>query len=240
MVEGVTLVNRAVHDKLPVDKILYTPDLLANDLGVALLKNAVAANFAPFMLSSGIMGTITSTRPVPAVVASVWMNYRNVSNFHLSAESMLLIADSITNPDNLGMVLRTAEAAAVECVVFIGEGANPYHKNCVRAARGAVGRISLAFCESPEDYFRELISAGFEILGATAKANKSLYDLELTTPVAIVVGNENEGIRREILQRCTNLVKIPMAPGQSSLNVAVAAGIILYEHARRQQLQAIN
>ena len=240
VVEGVTLVDRAVHDRLPVDKILYTPDLLANERGVALLNNSAAAKFAPFMLSAGLMGTITSTRPVPAVIASVWMNYQNAADLHLPAESTLLIADSVTNPDNLGMVLRTAEAAAVDSVVFIGEGANPFHKNCVRAARGAVGRSSLAFCESPEDYFPQLISAEFEILGATAKANTSLYDLELSTPLAIVVGNENEGIREEILQLCTNLVKIPMAPGQSSLNVAVAAGIILFEHARCQQFQAVN
>jgi TrmH family RNA methyltransferase len=74
-----------------------------------------------------------------------------------------------------------------------------------------------------------LIAAGFEILGATARANKNLYDFELAAPLALVVGNENEGIREEILELCTNLVKIPMAPGQSSLNVAVATGIILYE-----------
>ena len=237
MVEGVTLVDRAVHDGLPIDRILYTPDLLSNDRGIALLETAVAANFALHRVSSGLLGTVSSTRPVPAVIASVCMNCQHVSNLHLSDASTLLIADSITNPDNLGMVLRTAEAAAVDCVVFIGEGASPYHKNCVRAARGAVGRSSMAFCESPEDYFPELISAEFEILGATAKANKSLYDLELNTPLAIVVGNENAGIRGEILRLCTNLVRIPMAPGQSSLNVAVASGIILFELARHRRLR---
>jgi TrmH family RNA methyltransferase len=164
------------------------------------------------------------------------MNYQNAVDLDLSAGSALLIADSIANPDNLGMVLRTAEAAAVDSVVFIGEGASPFHKNCVRAARGAVGRSSLAYCESPEVYFRQLIAAGFEILGATARANKNLYDFELAAPLALVVGNENEGIREEILELCTNLVKIPMAPGQSSLNVAVATGIILYELARHRGL----
>ena len=237
MVEGLTLVERAVHDKLPVDRILYTPDLLANDQGPAFLDRAVVANFVAYEVSSGLMGTISTTRPVPAVIASVRMNYQNAVDLDLSAGSALLIADSIANPDNLGMVLRTAEAAAVDSVVFIGEGASPFHKNCVRAARGAVGRSSLAYCESPEVYFRQLIAAGFEILGATARANKNLYDFELAAPLALVVGNENEGIREEILELCTNLVKIPMAPGQSSLNVAVATGIILYELACHRGLR---
>lgn len=237
VMEGVTLVERAVQDRLPVDTILYTPDLLAGDRGVELLNSAVNAEFVLFQVSAGLMGTITSTRPVPSVVASVQMDYRDIANTQFSAGSTFLFADSITNPDNLGMVLRTAEAAAVDSVVFIGEGADPFHKNCVRAARGAVGRSSLAYCESPEIYFPELISAGFEILGATARANKNLYELELATPLAVVVGNENEGIRDEILQLCTNLVKIPMAPGQSSLNVAVAAGIILFEIARSQRVR---
>ena len=238
VVEGLTLVERAVHDKLPVDRILYTPHLLANDQGTTLLNKAVVANFVVFEVSSGLMGTISTTRPVPAVIASVRMNYQNAADIDLSDGSAILIADSIANPDNLGMVLRTAEAAAVDSVVFIGEGANPFHKNCVRAARGAVGRSTLAHCESPEVYFCQLITAGFEILGATAGASKSVYDFELATPLALVVGNENEGIREEILELCTNLVKIPMAPGQSSLNVAVATGIILYELARRRGLHA--
>ena len=240
MIEGVTLVERAVHDRLPVDTVLYTPDLLPVDRGIAILNRAVNAEFVTFEVSSGLMGTITSTRPVPTVIASVRMDYQNTANLRFSAGSTFLFADSITNPDNLGMVLRTAEAAAVDSIVFIGEGASPFHKNCVRAARGAVGRGSLVYCESPETYFPELISAGFEILGATARANKNLYDLELATPLAVVVGNENEGIRDEILQLCTNLVKIPMAPGQSSLNVAVAAGIILFEIARRRRLRGEN
>lgn len=234
VVEGLTLVERALNDKLPVDRILYTPDLFANEQGSALLNKAVVANFVLFEVSPGLMGAISSTRPVPPVIASVRMNYQNAADLDLSAGSVLLIADSIANPDNLGMVLRTTEAAAVDSVVFIGEGASPFHKNCVRAARGAVGRNSLAYCESPEVYFPRLIAADFDILGATARANKSLYDLELATPLALVVGNENEGIREEILELCTNLVKIPMVPGQSSLNVAVATGIILYELVRRR------
>ena len=234
VVEGLTLVTRAVHDGLPVEKILYTPDLLANDEGVALMNQASVENLSFYQVSSGLMGTITTTRPVPSVISSVWMNYQNAADFQLSAETVLLIADSIANPDNLGMVFRTAEAAGVNGALLIGEGASPFHKNCVRAARGAVGRISLLYCESPKVYFHQLIAAGFEVLGATARASKGLYDFELMPPLAFVVGNENEGIRKELLALCTDLVKIPMAPGQSSLNVGVATGILLYEVVRRQ------
>jgi TrmH family RNA methyltransferase len=237
VVEGLTLIQRAVNDGLPVETILYTWDLLAGSEGVNFLNHAREEGLSYYQLSGGLMGILTTSRPLPPVIASVWTDYRDARRFHLTAESVLLIADSVSSPDNLGMVLRTADAAGVEGVVIIGDGASPFHKNCIRAARGAVGRIPLLYCENPEDYVRELVAAGFTVIGATARASRELYHFELKPPVAFVVGSEGEGIREKVLSLCTNRVRIPMAPGQSSLNVGVAAGILLYEWVRSVYVQ---
>jgi TrmH family RNA methyltransferase len=276
-VEGETLIRRALADGLPVTGMLHTSELAGGPEGRAMLDEAAAASVPYSRISKSQMGTVTTTRPVPAAVASVWMDYPDASQIHLTPASVLLITDGVASPDNLGMVLRTADAAGVDAVLIGGEGASsplkkndlgeanrprpiscgtgapacdnlsqpraavphiqqaasPFHRNCVRAARGAVGRIPLFHCRDLEAELRALLAAGFEVLGASARGEEDLFGLpSLGPPLAFVVGNETEGVRRAVLDLCTRRVRIPMAPGQSSLNVAVATGILLYELVR--------
>lgn len=241
VVEGPLMVERAVADGLPVEAILYTAALVATSDGKSLLKQASMENLSCYQVSDGVMGSVTTTRPVPSVVASVHLNYRyfllesGELNFHWSPDCTVLIAENIGNPDNLGMTLRTADAAGVSAVLLSDEGASPFHKNCIRASRGAVGRIPLFYAPTADRAIEALRAAGWTVLGATAKTEKQLYTMEFRLPTAIVVGNEHLGISEQTRQRCTDLVRIPMAQGQSSLNVGVAAGVLLYELARQKR-----
>ena len=232
-IEEPLLVRRALADGLPVLGLLYTEELLAQPDGPAILKQAAGEHVAYQRVSKGIMGTVTATRPLPWVVAAVHVDVRDAAQLHCSSRAVLLIADCVANPANLGMILRTADAAGVEAVVLLGtDSASPFHKHCVRAARGAMGRLPLYTCADPPGFFQRLRTAGFALVGATVEASEDVYRLALRPPVALVVGNESVGIRPAILAACTDQVRIPMAPGQSSLNVGVAAGVLLYELVR--------
>ena len=232
-IEEPLLVRRALADGLPILGLLYTEELLTQPEGPALLEQAEGEHVAHQRVSKGIMGTVTATRPLPWVVAAVHVDVRDAAQLHCSSRAALLIADCVANPANLGMILRTADAAGVEAVVLLGaDSASPFHKHCVRAARGAMGRLPLYTCADPPGFFHRLKRAGFALVGATVEASADLYSLALRPPVALVVGNESAGIRSAILAACTDRVRIPMAPGQSSLNVGVAAGVLLYELVR--------
>jgi tRNA G18 (ribose-2'-O)-methylase SpoU len=234
VVEGVLLTQRALDDGLPVETILYTPGLLRALEGVGLLSAARQAGVAHALVTEGLMGKVTTTRPVPAVAAAVCAGLRDANTFQVHRGTTLLIAENILNPDNLGMILRTADAAGAEGVIVAGEKSDPFHKNCVRAARGAVGRIPLLACRSLEPYLFRLQTAGMVIAGAALAAERELYRCLLEPPVAVVVGNEQTGISAPVLAACTLRVRIPMAPGQDSLNVGVAAGLMLYEVLRQK------
>ena len=232
-IEEPLLVQRALADGLPMMGLLYTEELLGQPEGPALLERAAGEHVAHQRISKGIMGTVTATRPLPWVVAAVHVDVRDAAHLHCSSRAVLLVADRVANPANLGMILRTADAAGVEGVVLLGaDSASPFHKHCVRAARGAMGRLPLYTCNDPPGFFHQLKAAGFALVGATVQASADVYSLALRPPVALVVGNESAGIRPAILAACTDRVRIPMAPGQSSLNVGVAAGVLLYELVR--------
>lgn len=242
IIEGHLIVERAVADGFPIKTILYTPGFVATPEGKALLTRAVSENLSVYQVNDGVMGSITTTRPVPSIIASVHLNYLNFLstsgclNFHFSPRCTLLIAEDIGNPDNLGMTLRTADAAGVSAVLLSGGGASPFHKNCIRASRGAVGRLPLFRTSDICDAIKALSVAGWQVLGATASARNQLHAMEFTLPTAIVVGNENTGLSADARDCCTELVRIPMASGQSSLNVGVAAGILLYEGTRQHRI----
>ena len=242
LIEGHLIVERAVADGLPIKTLLYTTGFLATPEGKALLTHAIAENLSAYQVNDGVMGSVTTTRPIPPIAASVHLSYPNFLsasrdlNFHFSPRCVLLIAENVGNPDNLGMTLRTADAAGVSGVLLSDDGANPFHKNCIRASRGAVGRLPLFHAPSISEAIEVLRASGWYVLGATASAECQLYTTEFDPPTAIVIGNENTGLSDEARQSCTELIRIPMASGQSSLNVGVAAGVLLYELTRRYRI----
>ncbi len=242
VVEGDLMVERAVDDGLPIDGVLYTTALLATSEGKNLLKRAFADNLSCYHVSDGVMGSISTTRPIPSVMAAVHFQFQQFlsasgePNFHFSPGCTMLIAENVANPDNLGMTLRTADAAGVSAILLSSVGASPFHKNCVRASRGAVGRVPLYNAKDIGAAIEALRASGWNVFGGTGSAEKELYTTAFSRPTAIVVGNENTGLSIEARQHCTELVRIPMASGQSSLNVGVAAGVLLYELARQQRI----
>lgn len=232
--EGITLVRRAIDDGLPVDSLVHGAELVSAGEGPALLSEARRAGIPCYRASDGLMGTLTATRPVPPAIAAVHLALRDASTLPQSAAPVVLVAEGLQNPDNLGMVLRTADAAGAEAVVVAGSSVDPLHRNCVRAARGAVGRIPVFTCEDPVAWLGDLRSRGFHVAGATGQGETSLYESSMRSPAVVVVGNEESGISPPVLRACSERVRIPMAPGQDSLNVGVAAGILLYELVRRE------
>ncbi|MGH3218828.1 MAG: TrmH family RNA methyltransferase, partial [Streptosporangiaceae bacterium] len=231
--EGPTIVRRALQDRLPVEAVLCLNAFASvpegREIADACARDAVAC----YRCSDGLMGTVSSTRPLPPVIAAVHFRLDDVGMLRPPRSSVLLIGENLQNPDNLGMVLRTADGAGAGAVVVTEDGVDPLHKNCVRAARGAVGRIPLYTCADLPAWLGGLSGQGFATLGATAHADADLFAQPLDLPLAFVLGNEETGLRPRTLAACTSRVRIPMAPGQSSLNVGVAAGVLLFEFVRR-------
>ncbi len=238
IIEGERIVGRAIADGLPIEQVVCTSGFVATAAGHALLTRAATEHLSIYQVTEGVMGSLTTTRPVPAVLATVHRSYpallsdSGALTLHFSPRCVLLIAENISNPDNLGMTVRTADAAGVSALLLSG-GASPFHKNCIRAARGAIGRIPLFQTPDIVPALKALRAAGWHVLGGTAGAETDLYATPIPHPTAVIIGNENTGLSDAAREHCTELVRIPMASGQSSLNVGVAAGVLLYE-LRRQ------
>jgi 23S rRNA (guanosine2251-2'-O)-methyltransferase len=148
---------------------------------------------------------------------------------------LLLLLDEITDPHNLGACLRTADAAGVTAVVAPRRRAAGLTPAARKVASGAADSVPFIQVPNLAEAMTRISAAGVRILGAAAESPCSVYESDLTPPVALVLGSEDRGLRRLIRERCDALVRLPMAGVVESLNVAVAAGICLFESRRQQR-----
>ena len=151
---------------------------------------------------------------------------------------LLLVLDGIQDPHNLGACLRTADAAGVDAVVVPRHGAAGLGPTVSKVAAGAAESIPFAAVSNTGKTLVWIKEYGIAIIGTSDAGDESLYDADLSGSLALVMGQEHAGLRKNIAARCDRLVSLPMHGTVSSLNVSVATGICLYE-ARRQRAASL-
>ncbi len=147
----------------------------------------------------------------------------------------ILVLDQVQDPRNLGACLRSAEAAGVDAVLLPKRHAAGLTAAAVRTSSGAFEHLFVVSVTNLSRRLAWMKQQGVWIVGGHQDAETSLHDLEIPTPTAVVVGGEGKGLRRLTRDNCDHLVRIPMAGAVSSLNVAVATGILLFEVVRARQ-----
>ena len=148
--------------------------------------------------------------------------------------TLVLVLDGVTDPHNLGACLRSAAAAGITAVVVPKDRAVGLTPVVRRAAAGGAERVPLIAVTNLARTLRELKDAGVWITGLAGDTERSLYAIDFTGPVAIVLGGEGEGMRRLTRESCDFVASIPMPGGMESLNVSVATGVALFEALRQR------
>lgn len=150
---------------------------------------------------------------------------------------LILVLDGVQDPHNLGACLRVADAAGVHAVILPRDRSAPLSAVARRAASGAAETVAIFHVVNLARTLEALKAAGVWAIGAAQEGTGDLYAVDLTGPVALVLGGEGEGLRRLTRDHCDRLVRIPMAGKVESLNVSVAAGVALFEAMRQRRGQ---
>ncbi|MGM3192685.1 23S rRNA (guanosine(2251)-2'-O)-methyltransferase RlmB [Dickeya dadantii subsp. dieffenbachiae] len=147
----------------------------------------------------------------------------------------LLVLDGVTDPHNLGACLRSADAAGVHAVIVPRDRSAQLNATAKKVACGAAETVPLIRVTNLARTLRFLQEQNVWIVGTAGEADHTLYQSKLTSPLALVMGAEGEGMRRLTREHCDELISIPMAGSVSSLNVSVATGVCLFEAVRQRQ-----
>ena len=151
-------------------------------------------------------------------------------------KALFLVLDGIQDPHNLGACLRTADAVGVRAVILPKDRAVGLNETVRKVACGAAENTPVIHVTNLSRSLREMQDAGVWIIGTADEAENTIYEEDLTLPIALVMGSEGQGLRQNTRKHCDKLVNIPMAGVVESLNVSVAAGVCLYEAQRQRHL----
>lgn len=151
----------------------------------------------------------------------------------LSDNPLVIVAESIEKPGNLGAILRTADAAGVDLLLVCDQRADPWNPNVVRASRGTVFSVPVVECDNVSA-LEWLRTHKIQVLAATPSAEENYSSVDMTRPTAIVVGTEDEGLTEFWMQNADVKVRIPMLGKVNSLNVSVSTALIVYEAVRQR------
>jgi 23S rRNA (guanosine2251-2'-O)-methyltransferase len=196
------------------------------------------AEAAPKVRPERELSEIAGTRDHQGALARV-EPYRYADAYALaSAERPLLaVLDRVTDPRNLGAVCRSAEGAGATGVVVPAHGAAVVTPAVARSSAGAIEHLPIAVVTNLARYLEEVKGPDLWVFGAAGEAGPAMWETDLTGGVALVFGAEGKGLRPLVRRSCDALVSIPLAGQVGSLNVSVAAAVLLYE-ARRQRRAA--
>lgn len=155
----------------------------------------------------------------------------------LAADAFVVILDSVEDPHNFGAIARSAAACGAAGLIFAKDRSAPLSPTAVKAAAGAMDWLNLIRVTNLARAIETLKKAGFWVAALDADADKTIWDADLSGRIALVVGNEGEGIRRLVREKCDFAVSIPLVGEITSLNASVSAGIALAECRRRRWLK---
>lgn len=239
MIYGTRAVIEAIRAGKQIEKVMIQSGLV-NDLIKELITTAKEMQ-VPYTFVPGEKLKRLSTKNhqgVICVLSSV--SFASLENlidraFSEGREPFVLILDRITDVRNFGAIARTAECAGLDAIVIGEKGGAPITSDAMKTSAGALNYIPVAREKDLKKTIKYLRESGLRIIACTEKTKTKIYEVEISGPVALIIGSEEDGISDVLLREADELVSIPMLGKIGSLNVSVATGVAIYEVIRRRQ-----
>ncbi|WP_378177804.1 23S rRNA (guanosine(2251)-2'-O)-methyltransferase RlmB [Aquimarina sp. SS2-1] len=235
---GIRAVIEAINSEKTIDKLFIQKGLqgeLAKELMNLLKKENQNFSYVPIEKLNRL--TRKNHQGVVAYISPI--EFYDLENLVIQiTESgrvpLFLILDQLSDVRNFGAIIRTAECTGVDGIIIQKKGGAPVSADTVKTSAGAIFKIPICKVDHIKDAMFYLQASGVQIVAATEKASSSIYDIDLTTPTAIVMGSEGKGISNSVLKIVDHMAKLPMFGEIASLNVSVACGVLLYEGIRQR------
>lgn len=227
-------------EKRTVDKISVaegTHEKRFSEIFDLAREKGIVVNRVPKTKINELIGESANSQGIVAFTAAA--SYATVEDIfdHCPSDALLLILDGVEDPRNFGAILRSAECSGVDGVFIPERRSVGLTETVAKSSAGAVEHIKVAKVVNLNRTIEDLKSRDIWVVGTSAEAKMQYSDWDWSRPSALVLGSEGRGLHRLVAENCDVLVKIPMYGKIESLNVSVAAGVILFE-ARRQRESA--
>ncbi|MDR0994527.1 MAG: RNA methyltransferase [Verrucomicrobiota bacterium] len=233
IVEGYREVKRALDNEIPIRTMFYCPALYQGKNEPTLVARSAELDVPLLECSEPVFRKIAYRDRPEGLLALCPQIRRTLADLTLPENPFVVIGEHIEKPGNLGTMLRTADAAGADALIVCDRCTDINNPNVVRASIGTLFAVPLAEA-STEDTLAWLKARGIRSVAASPHAERNYTEVDMTQPVAVVVGAEQFGLSEAWMTQADELVRIPMLGQADSLNVAAAATILLYEVVRQR------
>ncbi len=232
------LLEQLAKEPEKVEKIFLRENLRGsrvNDILGLASQNRIPVSFVPGSRLREMVGPVNDQGVVAQLSAVGYLDLHEwLDSIDPGPDTAILLLDEIGDPHNFGAILRSAAAAGMAAVLVPKHRQAPISATVVKTSAGTAGRIPVIRVGNLNQTIRMLRDHRFWIAGLDAGAERVLWEMESDVPMAIVIGNEHQGIRRKTAELCDFLYSIPMHHGVESLNASVSAALACYEWRRKR------
>lgn len=226
-VEGKKSVLEALDSKKTVTALLLSESFYKT------LDFLVPENLPCYIFPDSLISQVSSTETPSGIMATI--KIEKASDFTLNPEKAYIYCDRVSDPGNLGTIIRTADAAGFGGVILSPECCDLYNPKTVRSSMGSFFHIDI-FEDVGTEKLNSIKKSGFSIFsGVLSDKTINYTDADFKKPTIIVIGNESNGVSNEVIDLSTHLIKIPIIGSAESLNASIAAAIIMYEVVRQRR-----
>jgi 23S rRNA (guanosine2251-2'-O)-methyltransferase len=239
LIFGIRAIIEAIQAGKEIDKVFIQKEAsgeLMKELMSLLKKKEVNYSYVPVeklnrMTPSNHQGAVASISPVAFHELESMVEMILAQN----EKPIFLILDQLSDARNFGAIIRTAECTGVAGIIVQKQGSAPVNGDTVKTSAGAVFNVPICKVGHIKDALFYLQGSGIKCVAATEKTDSTIYDLDLSGPLAIIMGSEDRGVNPSVLKIVDEKAKLPMFGTIGSLNVSVACGAFLYETIRQRQ-----
>ena len=234
---GIRAVIEAINSSKDIDKVFIQTGLkgeLIGQLESLIRKNKINFSYVPTqkldrLSKKNHQGVIARIAPIKFYTIDSFSEVIEKSN-----NPFVLILDQINDVRNFGAIIRTAEISGVDGIIIQNSSSAPVNSDTIKTSAGAIFNIPICKVNHIKDAIYHVQSMNISIISASEKSEKNIYDVDLKVPLAIIMGSEQKGINKSVINLSNESVKLPMYGKIESLNVSVACGIFLYEVVRQR------
>ena len=234
LLDGAHLVADAVAACLSIRLAVVTPASRERDDVKELLELLSGLEVDVATVTAPVMDAISPVRSSSSIVALADRPAITDGQLYVGEAPMVVVAIDVQDPGNVGAIVRVAEAAGATGVIAAAASANPWGWKALRGSMGSALRLPIVHGGAADTAVADAKGRGCRVVAAVPRDGQSLFAVDLTGPVAVLIGGEGQGLAPSLLDAADVRVTIPMQPPVESLNAAVTAALILYE-ARRQR-----
>ena len=230
IIEGIKVIEEAIEEKQAIKKIVICDECLKSEEIDQKFKYEIAKYDCVYVNKKVFDGLTSVTTPQGMLAVIEKPDLHKKIDYD---SDILLVLDDIQDPGNLGTILRTADSVNLKQIIVSKGTADAYNPKVVRSTMGAIFRVSIIESENLEKTIKEIKAKKFKVVVTSLDTDNSIYNIQYQKK-AIVMGNEANGVSKEIQDLADYKAKIPMIGRTESLNAAVATGVVLYEYVRQK------